>query len=515
VRQPRLLAIAAGVAGLAVLALCRAAMLPGVGYWDTAELQTVGPVLGVAHPTGFPAWVVVGWLASVVLQPFGDPALRMNLLSGLLVAGAVSVTVVLGRILTRSTSLGVAAGLGLGTTALVWRIGTFADVHALHLLLLAGLLLALVAWQRERARGGGDRWLVAASAVFGLSLANHSLTLLLALPVGLYVLSVERRLWQRGRLVALCAGVLIGTAAVLYLELPLRAGPFRAPLVYGTPETWDGFRYIVLGEQFRGSIVDPFGELSRKLRELVDLAAAQLGPLAGLVPIGFLVTAVRDPRYALLTGLAAAITVFFAASYVNADIGRYYVGPILIAWTWLAILAAAVADAVAGLVQPRAVDESRATARDVPAPGLDARPLAALGLAAALLVPTAADLGSRAAAVDRSADTSAGQWLDATIDRLEPDAVVISWWSYSTPLWYAQHVEGRLPGVLIADDRTRLDQQLGEVSDVIQRHLGRQPVYLIRSSAGELRQLARTYQLDPGPVPNELVQVVGPLAADG
>ena len=34
-----------------------------------------------------------------------------------------------------------------------------------------------------------------------------------------------------------------------------------------------------------------------------------------------------------------AITCFFAASYVNADISRYYLGPALMAWTWLAILA--------------------------------------------------------------------------------------------------------------------------------------------------------------------------------
>ena len=59
------------------------ALLPGVAFWDTGELQTVGPLLGTAHPTGFPTYVLLGWLASVVLQPFGDPAFRMNLLSAL------------------------------------------------------------------------------------------------------------------------------------------------------------------------------------------------------------------------------------------------------------------------------------------------------------------------------------------------------------------------------------------------------------------------------------------------
>ena len=56
--------------------------------------------MGTAHPTGFPTYVLLGWLASVVLQPFGEPAFRMNLLSALCVAVAAGVTVDLVRALT-------------------------------------------------------------------------------------------------------------------------------------------------------------------------------------------------------------------------------------------------------------------------------------------------------------------------------------------------------------------------------------------------------------------------------
>ena len=45
-----------------------------------------------------------------------------------------------------------------------------------------------------------------------------------------------------------------GVAALLYLELPLRAGLLRAPLVYGHPETWSGFWDVVLARQFQGDI---------------------------------------------------------------------------------------------------------------------------------------------------------------------------------------------------------------------------------------------------------------------
>jgi Protein of unknown function (DUF2723) len=483
---------------LAVAGFCAAALLPGLGFWDTGEFQTVGPVLGTAHPPGYPAYTLLGWVASVVLQPLGDPAYRMNLLSALLVGVAAGACVPLVRLLTGSLVLGVAAGLGMATTTLAWRIGTRADPHALHLALVALLLLALVAWQRERARDGGDRWLVAASAIFGVSVANHSLTLLLAPAVGLFVLAVDPWIWRRRfGVVVRCAVVLIGVAALLYLELPLRAGPFRAPLVYGTPDTWDGFRYVVTAEQFRGSIVEPLAELDRKLTELVDRTVTHLGVLAAVVPVAFVVAAVREPRYALLTGVGVGLTVFFNASYVNADIDRYYLGPLLVAWTWLAILAATLAHAVESFLQ------SAGRPR-----GGRARPLATAVLAALLLVPSVPELETRFHAVDSSDDRAAQRWVDQTIKRLEPDAVVVSWWSYSTPLWYAQHVEGRIPGVAIVDDRTRLDEELGEVPDVIERYLGRRPVYLIRSSDGELERLADTYRLEPGPVANALVKVV-------
>jgi len=504
--------------GLGVLVLCRATLLPGVGFWDTAEFQTVGPVLGTAHPTGFPAYIVLGWLGSIVLQPFGDPAFRMNLLSGILIAVSAGITVLLVRRLTDSTPVAAAAGLGIGLNGIAWRIGTRADAHALHLALVALLLLALVAWQRDRAAGGGDRWLLIASAVFGASLANHSLTLLLAPAVGIYVLTVQPPIWRRPRLIAACALVLAAAAALLYLELPIRAGVLRAPLVYGTPETWDGFRYIVLAEQFRGSIVDPFGDLPRKLAGFVDLTVQQFGPLGIVLPVAFVATLAREPRYAILTGLAAAITVFFALSYQNADIERYYLGPILIGWTWIAMLAATVADQVSMVFLP--ADDPTRGEDDVPADirraswADRAGPAALAALAGlAILVPTGLDLGDRFNRVDASRDRSAEAWFDATTGRLEPNAVVVSWWSYSTTLWYEQLIEGRIPQVTIVDDRTRLDEELGEVEDVIERYLGQRPVYLIRADGGEIARVSRRYALDPGPATNVLVRVVDRLRA--
>jgi 4-amino-4-deoxy-L-arabinose transferase-like glycosyltransferase len=470
-------------------------ILPGVGYWDTAEFQTVPPILGTAHPTGYPTYVILGWLASALLTPLGEPAFRMNLLSAILVGVAAGLTVDLVRLLTRSTLVGVAAGIGLAATPLAWSIATHADPHALHLAFVAALLWLLVRWEHARSADpdGADRWLLAAAAVTGLSIGNHSLTFLLGLPIALYVLAVEPGILRRRRLVALCAAALLVPMVLVYLELPLRGGAIaglKAPLVYGRPDTLGGFVSIVTGEQFRGGINNPFADLPGKVAELGSLAAGQLGPLALLVVPGFIVTAIRLPAYALLTGSALAITCFFNAAYVNAEIDRYYLGPALIVWTWLAVLAATAVDLIAGGSKP-----SPAGSRG-PRPQLSS--LAAAALAGLLLIsPTIATLPDRATIIDRSQDRGAELWVNAVLAELEPGAIVVSWWSYSTSLWYAQQIQGRRLDVFVADDRTRLDLNLGEVTDVIDNNLGLRPVYVIRAGAGEISQLTERYTLVP------------------
>ena len=87
---------------------------------------------------------------------------------------------------------------------------------------------------------------------------------LLAAPgIGLFVLAVEPEIFSRRGLIGRCIAVGVGVAALLYLELPLRAGPFRAPIVYGHPETLIGFAYVVFGTQFSGDLASPIGSLGR------------------------------------------------------------------------------------------------------------------------------------------------------------------------------------------------------------------------------------------------------------
>jgi hypothetical protein len=524
---------------VAALLIYRTTLLQGVFAWDTAEAQTVLPLMGTMHPTGFPAYVLVGWVASVVLQPLGDEAFRMNLLSAILVAGAVGVTVHLLRRLDVPLPVALAGAIGLALTPIVWSVSAAADAHALHLLLVTLIVLALVRWEQlvaERnatrddpmAARRADRAIILAAGLFGVALANHGLALLLIPAVGLFALAVDPELVRSPRLVAATLVACFGVAGLLYLELPLRAGPFPAPLVYGHPETWGGFWDIVLARQFQGDF-QGLADIPGRVADLARFAGSQLGVLAWLVPLTFVVTALRFPRYALLSGVAVAVTCLFAVSYVNASIGRYYLGPALFAWSWLAIAAGTLLEAVLARARrpstpardPGAISGDAASEPGAANHGpfdrqrgsgrLATRASVALGVALALLVPTGLALEDRWQAADRSADTAMADWLDDAMDGLDRDAVVVSWWSYSTPLWYATLVEGRRPDLLIVDDSDIVSDNLGSVEDEIDRYLGLRPVYVIRATAADLAALALRYVLEPAGRPTGVYRVTGTL----
>jgi len=519
---PRSPLILAGlIAGIIAFALARWALLPGLVFWDTGEFQVVGPALGTAHPTGFPAYVILGWLASIVFAPLGDPAFRMNLLSAVLVGGSAALAVVLAWQLTGRVLIGLGAGVVMAKLPIVWNIGTHADPHALHLFLVALLFVVLVGWEqrvraarrlaveggpgaaatpfRWRLRSPGDRWLLAAALVYAVGLANHTLMLLIAPGIALFVLTTEPWILRRPRLIVGIAGALVLTTLLLYLELPLRAGLLRAPLVYGHPETLDGFFYVVLAQQFVGALYQPFADLGSKTLALGSLGYDQLGIVVALVPLAFVVTLFRRPRYALLSGVSFLITVWFAASYVNADISRYYLGPAVMVISWLAILAGSIVDAVSRFVgaewdawTPGAPDATAPSRTRVVSPAVLVIEVAVV---LALLVPTFVALPDRADAANMSGQRDASAWADKAMSLFEPDAVVVSWWSYSTTLWYAQIIEGQRPDVWIVDDRTRLDQNLGDVTDVIDAELGKRPVYLVRLAGEDLTAIFASYDV--------------------
>jgi Protein of unknown function (DUF2723) len=475
--------VAAAVA-LVALAVYIRTMLPSTFFWDTGEAQTVPATLSIFHPTGFPVYALLGWLWSQL--PIGEVAWRMNLLSGVSVAMTSGLVVLIAGHLIAETnrplraSAAAIAGLAFAFAAEPWENATRADVHALNVLFVALVVWLLLTWaaahRSDSPRAG--RWLVVGALVFGLGIGAHPLVGLTAFGIAALLVVVDRGIWRRWRLVALCVAMIavgIGSYAYIYVRAIVDPEP---PLFYAHPDTWERFRYLVFAEQFRDLFNDfssPLADFWEKFSLTRMILAAQF-PVIGwlLVAGGAAILAVRRLEVLAFFGLIVIATVLYSMNFRDGDIDRYYLPTIVVAAPLIgvavAFIGATVAMAAAEIGRRNAVGR---VARRRLASGA-----AAIVVILASLLPGAA-LVSGYRSHDRSANRAAEEWVASVHAQLPPNAVVISWWSYSTPLWYHRWILGERPDVTIIDERNILDDGYRTMRNAVLAHLGRRPVFVV------------------------------------
>ena len=170
----------------------------------------LGKILGISHPTGFPLYMLLNHL--VAKLPLGVLAVRENGLSAFLSIGAVCCVYATARALAVKRPVAFGAAVLLGVSPTFWRQAVVAEVYALHALLVAGVGLALIAWQARPARRFP---LYAALVLLALSAANHPTAIALILPVLYMLIATEKKVlvdWK----VVMVAGVSLAISLATY-----------------------------------------------------------------------------------------------------------------------------------------------------------------------------------------------------------------------------------------------------------------------------------------------------------
>ncbi len=158
------LVIAGGIGVLFLTVYLRTVAPSLLTEGDGIELAMVSYLLGIAHPTGYPLFTLLGYLFTHMLPthllPWGNVAGRLGIMSALFSAAAVPAVYALARQLhlDRFGSLLAALTFGLGQAA--WTVAARGDVHGLNALLMALSTALLVRWgqemRREPAAGAAD-----------------------------------------------------------------------------------------------------------------------------------------------------------------------------------------------------------------------------------------------------------------------------------------------------------------------------------------------------------------------
>ncbi|MBI6545390.1 MAG: DUF2723 domain-containing protein [Cyanobacteria bacterium NC_groundwater_1444_Ag_S-0.65um_54_12] len=462
------------IAGLLVFLAYLPTVQRGLGNWDVGEFQTVPYILGIAHPTGYPFYTLLGkvWL---ILMPVGSVAYRMNLLSAVCAAGAVGILGFMSRRFA-GTFIALASALTFGLAPYYWRVALRADPHALNALMVLGLLALCLAWAKRR-----EPWLLGVLAFWsGLSLGNHLLILMLFPAVAILVLTTAPTKELTGKFVAALAG-LFSAGLSVYWYLPLRS-LMNPPLNYGHPTTLERFLYLVSGSQFRGHMhflsLEGIAHFGQKLAQYpAYLQTWYTGPGAALIGLfaicglGWLCT--KHWQTALFLGLAFLVPLYAASNYENADLDRYHFP----AHAVLLLCAAIGSGAIwkAWQTKPRV---------------LLLLPLLAL------ILPLILWQQNHGKFVQEAQDDWPRRFMEAVFRSAPENGVILSWWSVSTPLWYGRWVEGRRPDLLIVDDRNLYDDNWdGDFFKVVQANLGKRPIVTLYQEHDLARLRAAGYQL--------------------
>jgi len=466
-------------------------LLPGIAFGDWGEMQTVPHVLGIAHPTGYPTYIILAWLAELV--PIGSIAFRANLLSAVYVAAALATTTLIALRLGVRPLIAIAGALALGATGTVWAAATVAEVNPLHLLFAALIVHRALLWEQRRSPVD----LAVGGLLMGLALGNHLLTLFIAPFVALFVVwSGRREIMARPWILAMpISALVLGLAVYLYIPLAASQSP---PLPYNHPTTLDGVLWLVGGTQFRGqfdflSARGP-GEFIASLPDLWELLTARATPVVPILGLGGLaILVVRRPAFGLMCLGVALSAIYIWANYLQLE--HYLLVPFLVLAVGAAVALESGVRAVAWLIGRSDLERgpTMATAR---AGGTVAMTFGlAVGIVAvggALVL--AAGNWPRA---DRSDDRSGQQYVDAVFAALPANAAILSYWDASTPLWHGQLVEGRRPDVLIVDDTNIVYENWVTRERRISSLICQRPVFILRLGDEDLIPTEQSFRLTP------------------
>lgn len=462
---------------LCAIVLYSATLAPTVTLVDSGELIVAARSLGVAHPPGFPLYVMLAHLATLV--PIGNVAVRVNFASALFGALACAVlALAVIEAMTGQQSVGggtpkkrdagrrgprqkphrppvvvaesgpqmlivssITAGLLFAFSRTLWSYATIAEVYTLNSLLIVIVFALMFRWRRDLRDAGDaqrDRFLYVAAFVFGLALGVHHVTVGLMLPaLAAFVLATEGTQFFRSRRLAYAALCAIAGVAI-YAYLPLAA--VRSPVMnWGDPRTFERFWWHVSGRQYQVFLEWSLATMTAQLGGFIKLAAGEFGPwflpAVPLLAIGGAVAFYRRDKalFWFLTLVVVADLVYCLGYEIAEDKDAYYLPSMIAAAIaasagvqWLILKMAAMRLSVSNL------------ARD--------------GSIAIIALVLVVELGANLPFNNRSRYFIAADYLDNIYSSIEPGGMLLTRdWQVYSPSLYLREIEHRREDVVAID----------------------------------------------------------------
>jgi hypothetical protein len=486
--------LCAGVVFLAALFLYAWTLAPTVTLVDSGELIVVARSLGVAHPPGFPLWVMLAHLASLV--PFGSVAVRLNFSSALFGALASAVlTLVVAELMiiasyakisprrqgkksarrgknvgpeTRGAAIGedgrsrflmvlapaLAAGLLMAVSRTLWSYSTVTEVYSLNTLIILVIFFLMLRWRRciisdgrRRAANAArqtppitdyDSLLYLAAFAFGLALGVHHVTVALTLPaLAVIVCGTEGVRFFRSRRLVYAAIISFAGLVAVYAYLPFAAS--RAPVIsWGDPRSLEAIWWHITGRQYQSYFAFAPKMMAEEFVTFGRMALREFGP--AWIPLGLVLALAgfgsafkRDRTTFWFLFFVVGANLAYGLGYSIAEDKDAYCLP---AFAAMAIAAGLGVGWLIQFILSRGLQVGRAY----------------FVAAFLLVVVSLTALTGNWPFNNRRHYFIAQDYVNNILSSIEPDGLLLTLdWQVASPMLYAQEVEKRRPDVKVVD----------------------------------------------------------------
>jgi hypothetical protein len=354
------------ITGIIVFIVYLTTLAPSVVEIDAGELATVQVMLGIAHPTGYPLFSLVGHLFSLI--PFSFSKIyQLNLLAAVWCSLAVMVFIYTCKFILDNLEgftsnnkvqkasrkgkkkkgeenkkqatteqkwaieepikyiVSIAAGLLLAFDRTFWNQGNAIEVYSLQAFLFCLIIFSLLKAYITPTEDEGitKRWLIFA-AVLALGFTNH-MTTLFVLPATAFLYFNKFRLKGEGikRLFVMIFLVFLPIFVVIYLYLPIRAS--QGPILnWGNPVDFERFYRHVSGWQFQVWFFKSTDVMKKQLGYFFGnlFSEFNLGILICLY--GIFISYIKARKFFIFNLILLLFSLLYASNYDIVDIDSYF-----------------------------------------------------------------------------------------------------------------------------------------------------------------------------------------------
>ena len=354
--------------GFIVFIVYLTTLAPSVVEIDAGELATVQIMLGIAHPTGYPLFTLLGYLFSLIPFHFSK-IYQLNLLTAIWCSLGITVFVYTCKFMLDNLNVfefsikvktqqlskkgkrkkgeedkklsvnlkkpvieeavkytaSIAAGLLLGFDRTYWNQGNAVEVYSLQAFLFCLIIFLLVkayATPNEE-KGLTKRWLVFA-AILALGFSNHMTTLFI-LPTTAYLYFDKFRLKMTGikRLLLMIFLVFLPIFAAVYLYLPIRAS--QNPILnWGNPVDFERFYRHVSGWQFQVWFFKSPDVMKKQLGYFFSNLFSEFNIGILLCLYGIFISYLKARKFFIFNIILLLFSLLYASNYDIVDIDSYF-----------------------------------------------------------------------------------------------------------------------------------------------------------------------------------------------